>query len=156
MTHTLIRDARHDDIVAIARIDAATNPLPWTEMQHAEELGRDDAFVLVSATDAVNGFVTVRVVADESELLLIAVDPAHQGRGEGGRLLDAALAAASARGASVMQLEVRAGNLAALALYASRGFRRVGLRRRYYRDNGEDAVLLDCRLHSGGDPEGMA
>lgn len=148
-----IRSARRDDIEAIARIDAATNTLPWSVSQHAEELERDDAFVLVAADSSVVAFVSVRVVADEAELLLIAVDPLRQGQGEGGRLLDAALVHARSLGAAVMRLEVRAGNAAALALYASRGFERVGVRRRYYRDNGEDAVLLDCDLRNASDPE---
>ncbi|MDO9709844.1 GNAT family N-acetyltransferase [Paracraurococcus lichenis] len=87
------------------------------------------------------GFILARAAAGEAEILTLAVHPAARRRGLGAGLLAGALAAAAARGAEAMFLEVAAGNAAALALYEGLGFARVGLRRRYYAD-GSDALVL--------------
>lgn len=86
------------------------------------------------------GLVLWRAVAGEAEILTIAVLPPWRGRGLGGRLLDAALAASAQAGAEAMFLEAAADNNAALALYHARGFERVGLRKGYYA--GKDAVVM--------------
>ena len=78
------------------------------------------------------GFVLSRGAADEEELLLIAVDPRRRGRGVGGILLERFIAAASARGAERLFLEMREGNPAE-SLYRRHGFANVGRRRAYYR-----------------------
>ncbi|MEW5729593.1 MAG: GNAT family N-acetyltransferase [Pseudomonadota bacterium] len=90
------------------------------------------------------GFVLWRAAAGEAEILTIAVLPPWRRAGLGGRLLDAALDAARVAGAGEMFLEAAAGNTAALALYDSRGFARVGLRKGYYA--GEDAVTMRREL----------
>ncbi|MBZ0253853.1 MAG: GNAT family N-acetyltransferase, partial [Candidatus Methylomirabilis sp.] len=75
-------------------------------------------------------------------LLNLAVAPAHRRRGLGAALYDETAAALRVVGARVMFLEVRPSNEAALALYRSRGLEVVGRRRRYYADNGEDAIVM--------------
>lgn len=95
------------------------------------------------------GFALVRQVADEAELLLIAVAPDQRGKGLGGRLLDYAVETCCASNARDMFLEVRTGNTSAIYLYKSRGFEVVGKRPGYYRsDNGElhDALTMHRRL----------
>ena len=90
------------------------------------------------------GFSLVRAVADEAELLLLAVDPTAQRRGIGQALLDEFIAGALARGAHRLHLEVREGN-PAVALYRASGFSPAGRRRNYYHGPaGEayDAVTL--------------
>lgn len=86
------------------------------------------------------GFVLWRAIAGEAEILTIAVLPPWRRSGLGGRLLDAALAASHAAGAEAMFLEAAADNIAALALYEKREFRRVGMRKGYYA--GKDAVVM--------------
>jgi len=78
-----------------------------------------------------NGFALLRTVADEAELLLIAVDPLAQHRGVGRALLDDFVMLATGRGADRLHLEVRDGN-PAIALYESVGFKLAGRRRNYY------------------------
>ena len=95
------------------------------------------------------GFALTRQVMDEAELLLIAVLPGQRGKGLGGRLLDHAIAHCAAAGARDMYLEVRDGNIVAIALYKSRGFEVVGRRPGYYRsDKGEllDALTMHLAL----------
>jgi ribosomal-protein-alanine N-acetyltransferase len=84
-------------------------------------------------------------LAQEAELLRIAVDPARRGEGLAKALLAAAEAELGALGIQDLHLEVRVSNASARALYASAGWRESGLRRGYYRD-GEDAALYAKRL----------
>ena len=90
---------------------------------------------------AVVGFSLARSVADEAELLLIAVDPVRHREGIGGALLDDFFARAGAFGAARVHLEVRDGN-PAVALYRAAGFEPVGRRRNYYR--GPDGRRFDA------------
>lgn len=91
------------------------------------------------------GFVLARVAADEAEILTLAVAPGSRRAGHGAALLAGAMAAAVARGAVAMFLEVSEGNAAARALYEAAGFAEAGRRRRYYAD-GADALLLQRML----------
>ena len=98
------------------------------------------------------GFVLARVAADEAEILTLAVAPAARRQGHGGALLAGAMAAAAARGASAMFLEVAEHNAAARGLYAAAGFAEAGRRRRYYPD-GSDALVLRRWLIGAADSD---
>jgi len=91
--------------------------------------------------DLPNGFVLVRVAADEAEILTLAVSPGARRRGLGTALVVAAMASAAVRGARTMFLEVSERNAPARALYEAAGFRMAGRRRAYYPD-GADALVL--------------
>jgi ribosomal-protein-alanine N-acetyltransferase len=88
------------------------------------------------------GYAGYWLLDDEAHLMNIAVAPPWQGRGLGAYLLLETLAMMQGRGANSCTLEVRAGNGRAQALYRKLGFRVAGRRRRYYQDNGEDALLM--------------
>lgn len=115
----------------------------WTRSQCAGILPMAGvALRLASDADGkVTGFSLMRVIADEAELLLIAVDPAAQHRGIGAALLDDFIAFATSHGARRLHLEVRDGN-AAIALYERAGFTPAGRRRAYYR--GRDGEVRDA------------
>lgn len=87
------------------------------------------------------GFCLCRAILEDAELMLIASHPAVRGQGVGGALLDAAIAAAAARGATRLHLEVRDGN-PAVHLYEGRGFARLGRRPDYY--TGADGTRYDA------------
>jgi ribosomal-protein-alanine N-acetyltransferase len=102
-------------------------------------------------TSAAIGFSLFRVVADEAELLLIAVLPDHHRRGIGNRLLDEFIESARDFGANRVHLEVRDGN-PAVALYDGAGFSPVGRRRNYYQSQSGkrfDAITLALDFNSG-------
>jgi ribosomal-protein-alanine N-acetyltransferase len=81
----------------------------------------------------------------------LAVVPGRRRRGVARRLLEDLLSRARAEGAGRLTLEVRVSNFAAQGLYRAHGFRLAGLRRRYYRDTGEDALIMEWRAaHQGG------
>jgi len=118
-----------------------TVPRPWSVTEFESFLAAP-ATVLTSRK---GGFALGRVVADEAELLTIAVDPGARRRGLGRRLLDAFLTDCAARGADAVFLEVNAGNAPALALYHSAGFSVAGRRRAYYHapdGTATDALVL--------------
>lgn len=101
-------------------------PRPWSAGEFAELLS--SAFLF----EATNGFLLGRVVADEAELLTLAVAPEARREGQGRGLVAQFLQEAVAQGATEAFLEVSAENEAALALYGQAGFARVGLRKDYY------------------------
>ena len=106
--------------------------------------GAGAALLVARDGGPVLGFALIRVVLDEAELLLLAVDPAVRRQGTGARLVEAAAAVAGARGATRLMLEVRDGNPAAL-LYQMAGFVPVGRRTGYYRRTAGapvDAITL--------------
>lgn len=122
---------------------------PWNAHAFASELA-SGAYYLGAYDErgALLGYGGLAVVgppgAFEAEVHTIGVDPEVQGTGIGGALLDALLARADELDAPVF-LEVRTDNERALALYAARGFARIGVRKRYYRPSGADAYTM-CRL----------
>lgn len=129
----------------MAAIHAAcfTMPRPWTAQDMVDVLASPFAFL----TAEPSGFLIGRVVAGEAELLTLAVDPKARQRGTGGRLVDAFVIEAKARGAESAFLEVSANNLPAQSLYARKGFVQKGKRSGYYQTpDGKrlDALILVC------------
>jgi len=97
-------------------------------------------------TSYVVGVAGFWIMVDEAHITTIAVRRAYQRRGIGERLLISIIEMAAQMNAKVVTLEVRVSNVPAQALYEKYGFQRVGVRRAYYTDNGEDALLMttDC------------
>ena len=142
---TTIRPGMLEDIPAVVAIERASFSDPWTE-QSFKELRRSPAAIFLVAArgdpGAIYGYVVALVVADEAEILNLAVALSLRKQGLGGELLDAGLAAVDSRGARDVFLEVRESNQPALALYESRGFAELGRRSGYYRNPVEDALVL--------------
>lgn len=92
------------------------------------------------------GFLVARVMADEMEILNLAVEPGWRRLGVAGKLLETALAQGRASGARRVFLEVRESNVAAIAFYQAHGFAPAGRRPRYYSDPPEDALVLSLQL----------
>lgn len=122
-----------------------TTPRPWAAAEIEGILATPGAFLLSEP----EGFLIGRVLADEAELLTLAVAPAARRRGIAARLLAAFLDRAGRAGASRAFLEVAADNAAARALYARAGFAESGRRPRYYRrpdGTATDALILALSL----------
>ena len=148
-SNLMLRPGNLDDLDEVMRImSQAFRPCfgeGWTRSQCAGILPMTGvALTIAEEEGAAVGFSLSRAVADEAELLLIAVDPDRQGHGAGSLLLRHFIAAARTHGASRMHLEVRDGN-PAVSLYHRSGFLPAGRRRNYYKGpDGEryDAVTL--------------
>jgi len=132
-----------DDLDAVMQVMTAAFPdrfgEAWTRSQCAGILPMQGVTLTIAEQDRRPvGFSLVRAVADEAELLLLAVDPAEQRRGIGQALLDDFIAAALAGGGHRLHLEVRDGN-PAVELYRASGFATAGRRRNYYHGPGGEA-----------------
>lgn len=132
-----------DAVMAIERELFAEDA--WTEGMFRSELGERDTrhYLVVDDEGVVVGYAGLCAYAPhEAYVQTIAVAPSHQRHGAGTALLDALLAEAERRGCPHVDLEVRADNEVALGMYERRGFRRIGVRRRYYQPSGTDAVVM--------------
>lgn len=142
----MIRPMEERDAYLLASLDEMIFSDPWSQEAFltAKEFGKI-IFVAEEEGD-LSGYVMVRVVADEGEVLSLAVSNRHRQRGWGGALLEEGIAYCKSHGAKTMDLEVRASNVAAIQLYTSRGFLQVGHRKDYYTDPKEDALLYRKEL----------
>ena len=109
----------------------------WSMHVIEEELSCESSKVYVYDEDAVLGFVDLKLLYDEADLMHIAVREDARGRGIGRQLLEKAIDAA---GEMPIALEVREGNTRAISLYESHGFKKESIRKNYY--HGEDAVIM--------------
>lgn len=126
---------------------------PWTAPEFDDLLKSPGVFaVLGEAGDPAEakGFILCRSIAGEAEILTIAVDPAARRRGWGAALVEIAAGIAAETGAEAMFLEVATDNLAAIALYQTTGFAKVGLRKGYYPhpDGAKDALVMRRALNT--------
>lgn len=163
---------KEEDAPELAALESACFALPWSEEQYrkvlrqqsppsplaeaASALPRESAILLpatpVFGMRAANGELAAYIclgvyqAAREVEIYNIAVRASFRRQGLGKLLLSHALKAACRHGIERALLEVRPSNAAALALYASSGFAVCGSRKNYYKDSGEDALILACEL----------
>ena len=139
------------DIPQVAAIDRLSFADPWSPESFRYEVvsNRASHFWVVLAPAAerqVVGYAGYWLIVDEAHIGTLAVHPLWRRRGLGEKLLVTLLGQARALGAVMATLEVRVGNLAAQHLYLRHGFGVVGRRKKYYQDNGEDALLLTVRF----------
>lgn len=145
-----IRQAKLYDVPAMARIERDSFGAPWS----AEEITKDvtaggNVYVAVAECgDEKAGYGEIRMVAGEAQIYNIAVAPEFRREGIGEALLRHMIEKAEDEGCTLVTLEVRSGNEAAMALYHKLGFREVGRRKGYYAKGGEDAVLMDLDLRT--------
>lgn len=138
-----LRRAEPRDVNRIMEIDAGSYPTPWSRQLTIREVTGDRRIHLVAERGReVVGHGAVLLLADTAHVSTIAVDPEHRRGGVGGDMLLALIRGVLATGGTSLTLEVRAGNEAALALYRRFGLRPAGVRRGYYADSGEDAMVL--------------
>ena len=127
------------DPALLARLHAQAFAAPWSEAEFADLLGQAGVFAVVEP----DGFILVRVVLDEAEILTLAVAPEGRRQGQARALMQAAIVQALARQAETLFLEVAADNAAALALYEGLGFEMAGRRKGYY-DRGAASPRIDA------------
>ena len=137
--------AEHEDFAWMADIHAASFEHPWSAAELSSFAWATGGFALVVRP---HGFVLMRVILDEAEILTIATAPELRRRGVAEALLQAARAEAGRRKASALLLDVARDNTPARAFYEKAGFEERGVRRRYYK-SGADALQLALNLASG-------
>lgn len=155
MAECAIRRMTLADVDAVSAIEAATFPTPWSRDAFVQEMTRNVAarYLVAEMDDQVVGYAGAWLILDESHITNIAVAESQRGKGVGRQLTSALLQYLSNLGAAYATLEVRVSNERARNLYASLGFVSVGKRKRYYEDNGEDALLMVCEHLPEADPD---
>src|ERR1700690_839687 len=141
----LIRKMKVEDVPVVAQLDRMSFSLPWPEHAFYYEVKDNFAarcFVAETEDMHVIGMIVSWVILDELHIATIAVHPDYRRQGIGEQILTKALQDGRDAGTRHALLEVRAGNEAAQNLYRKFRFKAVGRRPRYYRDNGEDAILM--------------
>jgi ribosomal-protein-alanine N-acetyltransferase len=138
------------DLHTVAAIEGQVFPDPWPESFFAGELTQPLVYARVAESGgSVAGYSVAWLGAGTGHLGNLAVAPAFRRRGVARRLLEDLLERAGQLHVANLTLEVRVSNVAAQQLYRSFGFRLVGLRRGYYRDSGEDALVLGWERTEG-------
>ena len=154
MADIIIRRMTDADVDGVAAVEAATFPTPWSRDAFASEMKNVAARYLVAEQDGrVIGYAGAWVILDESHITNIAVLSDFRGQGIGRRLTQGLMQYLSNLGAVYATLEVRRSNTVAQNLYVSLGFIKLGVRKRYYEDNGEDALIMVCDHMPEADPE---
>jgi ribosomal-protein-alanine N-acetyltransferase len=139
----VISPMRRRHLRAVLGIEERTSSTPWSLGLFLAEARRDERVYLVArAGHRVVGFAGMLFALTDGHVTTIAVDPDRQGGRIGTRLLLVLVRRAVERGAEAVTLEVRASNDAAQALYRRFGFAPAGVRKGYYRDPVEDALVL--------------
>ena len=133
-----------DDIDAVQEVERSSFPVPWPANAFRHELtqNRNAKYVVAREDGHSVGYAGLWLMVDEAHITTFAVHPDHRRQRIGERLLQRLFDIAATMNAEWLTLEVRASNLAAQKLYEKYGFRRAGVRRRYYSDNNEDALIM--------------
>ena len=132
-----------DHVSQIAQLEAQCFSDPWSEKSIASELENPLSLWLVAEENGqVYGYVGSQTVLDESDMMNVAVDPGFRRQGIARALIETLIAELSKMGSRCLRLEVRVSNENARALYARMGFQQLGLRKNYYHNPKEDALIL--------------
>ena len=130
-------------VAQVAELEKICFSDPWSENSVASELKNPLSCWLVAEEDsAVAGYIGSQTVVDESDMMNVAVHPDHRRKGVAEKLVMELVEALKKRDSRCLTLEVRASNEPAKALYEKLGFTQVGLRKNYYRNPREDALIL--------------
>lgn len=131
------------DVEQVAALDEKCFPTPWSESAYITEVHNHSAYYVVARLgEKVVGYAGAWLIMDESHITTIGVDPKYQRQGIGERLLANLLREAIRRGIERSTLEVRKFNHVAQRLYRKYGFHAVAVRKGYYTDNNEDAIIM--------------
>ena len=140
----VIEDMRLEDIPAVQLVENASFPIPWPANAFRHELtqNKNAHYLVAKEGDHIVGYAGLWLSLDEAHITTFAVLPDFRRRKIGERMLLSIFERAERLGAEWLTLEVRASNLPAQRLYEKYGFRPAGIRRRYYSDNNEDAIIM--------------
>jgi ribosomal-protein-alanine N-acetyltransferase len=145
-----IRPAAESDLPSILDIEKYCCTVTWSASSFKSELCGENRINLVAQAyeGPLCGFIFAMVAADELEINTLAVGPAFQRLGIAQKLLSAAAQAGLNRGAATMHLEVRSKNKPAVCLYEKLGFEVRWIRKKYYSDNGDDAIVMSKQIEA--------
>ncbi len=131
------------DAVGIAELEAAIFPDPWDYRSIVDLIVTEGSMCFVAREgDRPVAYVIGRLIAPEGELYRVATHPDYRRRGVAYRLLDYSVKTSRGKGLESLFLEVRSQNVAAIKLYSAYGFEKIGVRRGYYKNPTDDAIIM--------------
>ena len=137
------RDMNASHVAQVAALEALCFADPWSEKSIASELSNHLALWYVALDgDTVVGYVGSQTCGPETDMMNIAIHPDYRRRSIAHSLIECLILELKNRGSSSLTLEVRASNAPAVTLYEKLGFEQIGLRKNYYRNPKEDALIL--------------
>lgn len=146
MSNITVRKLKVDDIEQIMEIESVIfGEFHWTPQSFISEIENEfgNYFTAIdNETNQIVGYGGFWLIFDEAHITTIAVNPNLRNKGIGEILLQKMIDAGYAKNAKWFTLEVRAGNIPAQNLYYKYGFKSIGLRKKYYQDNDEDALIM--------------
>ncbi|MFT5233168.1 MAG: ribosomal-protein-alanine N-acetyltransferase [Candidatus Krumholzibacteriia bacterium] len=151
----LVRLATAADLPAVIDLEIRCFSDPWSTDSLRAELTCDDLRLplVIETNGQLSGYLMAWRVVDQLHILNLATDPTLRRQGLASKLLKRAAQEALAWGIEDFTLEVRRSNKAAIGFYQKHGFREVGIRPRYYADNGEDALVMSSTCVARPDQE---
>ncbi|WP_113927133.1 ribosomal protein S18-alanine N-acetyltransferase [Bacillus sp. P14.5] len=149
MSDYTIRLMSVEDLEDIMEVERESFTIPWTRdaFQNEIETNHFATYIVLEDKGRVIGYCGVWIIVDEAHITNIAVLPSYRGQGLGDKLLKSMIEIAKEMGARTMTLEVRVSNSPAQSLYRKFGFMDGGIRKSYYSDNQEDALVMWVKLY---------
>ncbi len=147
-----IGEMKEADLDRVMAIEKRSFIAPWTKRLFRETISFPLSFNLVirkKVDNEVVGYANFYVIGDEVQVLNIAIDPEARKKGYAARLLGYAIGVLSADKAKEFFLEVRTSNADAIRLYQGFGFEKIGIRKKYYTETNEDALVMRLKVEHG-------
>jgi ribosomal-protein-alanine N-acetyltransferase len=140
-----IESMRIEDLEDVLEIEGLSFATPWSRNSFLYELLENERAIYLVARNQFNkviGYIGMWVVFDEGHITNLAAHPSYRRQGVGKALMEHLIAVARDNDVKNLTLEVRRSNLSAQELYQKIGFVHMGVRRKYYLDNKEDALIM--------------
>ena len=147
-----IGEMKEADLDRVMAIEKRSFIAPWTKRLFRETISFPLSFNLVirkKVDNEVVGYANFYVIGDEVQVLNIAIDPDSRKKGYAARLLGHAIGVLSADKVKEFFLEVRTSNADAIRLYQGFGFEKIGIRKKYYTETNEDALVMRLKVEHG-------
>ncbi|RSK29206.1 ribosomal-protein-alanine N-acetyltransferase [Bacillus sp. HMF5848] len=137
-----------EDLDEVMEIERASFTLPWKREAYENELLHNQyaRYIVLEHEGHIAGYCGMWLVIDEAHITNVAISPSYRGKKLGDAIMRYALQFAYQHGAATATLEVRISNMVARNLYKKLGFLEGGIRKHYYQDNGEDAIVMWVKL----------
>lgn len=141
----LIREMKEEDIDKVFEIETACFPIPWSKKAFIDEIKKNKfaVYVVACKDDKIVGYGGMWIVMNEGHITNIAVHPDYRRMKAATGIVNTLIKIANHNNVDYMTLELRAGNKSAYELYKKFGFRPEGVRKGYYSNDGEDAIIMN-------------
>ena len=144
MAEAVIRKMKSEDVSSVVEIEHVSFSAPWAAETYRQEVEKNKYahYFVIEVDKVLIGFVGIWLVRDEAQITNIAIHPNYRGYKLGEKLFGFAVQYVINHGATRLSLEVRKSNIVAQKLYEKFGLVAGGIRKGYYPDNGEDAIVM--------------